>query len=81
MTLARAGPHRVRTPRSRFREYLPYRMLEVEQLANLVPAGNGEYIRGAGYRQSRYTHEAIAEIYALLMARRRRGEGGEPTRG
>ena len=50
-----------------------------EQLVNLAPAGVGEYIRSAGYRQSQYTHEVIAEIYALLMARRRRGEAGQPA--
>jgi hypothetical protein len=48
------------------------------QLLNLAPAGVGEYIRGEGYRQRQYTHELIAEIYALLMARRRRGEAGQP---
>ncbi len=45
----------------------------------LTPAGVGEYIRGGGYRQRQYTHEVIAEIYALLMARRRRGETGQPA--
>jgi hypothetical protein len=50
-----------------------------KQLANLAPAGVGEYIRRAGYRQRQYTHEVIAEIYALLMARRRRGEAGQPA--
>lgn len=50
-----------------------------EQLVNLAPAGVAEYIRREGYRQRQYTHEVIAEIYALLMARRRRGESGQPT--
>jgi hypothetical protein len=49
-----------------------------EQLVSVAPAGVGEYIRSEGYRQSQYTHEVIAEIYALLMARRRRGETGQP---
>jgi len=48
------------------------------QLLNLTPTGISEYIRGEGYRQRQYTHELIAEIYALLMARRRRGEVGQP---
>ena len=49
-----------------------------EYLLGLAPSGVGEYIRGQGYRQRQYTHEVIAEIYALLMARRRRGETGRP---
>jgi hypothetical protein len=40
--------------------------------------GVAELIAGGGYRQRQYTHEVIAEIYALLMARRRRGETGKP---
>jgi hypothetical protein len=47
-------------------------------LIDLAPAGVGDSIRGGGYRQRQYTHEVIAEIYALLMARRRRGETGKP---
>ena len=37
-----------------------------------------EGIRKAGYRSTDYTHELVAEIYALLMARRRRKASGRP---
>jgi len=50
-----------------------------EQLLELAPVGIAEYIRGEGYRPRQYTHELIAEIYAVLMARRRRGETGQPA--
>jgi hypothetical protein len=48
-------------------------------LIDLAPTGVGDSIRSRGYRQRQYTHELIAEIYALLMARRRRGETGKPA--
>jgi len=38
----------------------------------------GERIRRAGYRRNQFTHELVADIYALLMSRRRRGETGKP---
>ena len=50
-----------------------------ERLLNLAPPGISEVIRTAGYRPRQYTHEVIAEAYALLMARRRRGETGKPA--
>lgn len=50
-----------------------------ERLLALAPLGVGEVIRGGGYRPREYTHEVIAEIYALLMARRRRGQTGQPA--
>jgi hypothetical protein len=46
------------------------------RLLALAPAGVREVIRTAGYRAKDYTHEVIAETYALLMARRLR-EGSE----
>lgn len=46
------------------------------RLLALAPAGVREIIRTAGYRARDYTHEVIAETYALLMARRLR-EGSE----
>ena len=49
-----------------------------ERLLDLAPDGVREFIRRAGYRRSEYTHELIAEIYALLMSRRRRGHTGQP---
>jgi hypothetical protein len=48
------------------------------RLLGLAPAGIRESIRTADYRKSQYTHELIAEIYALLMARRLRGVYGQP---
>jgi hypothetical protein len=49
-----------------------------ERLLDVSPPGVGERIRRAGYRRSQYTHELVADIYALLMSRRRRGETGKP---
>jgi hypothetical protein len=40
------------------------------QIANLI--------REAGYRRDEYTHEIVAEVYALLMIRRRAGQTGRP---
>lgn len=48
------------------------------RLLDIAPTGVGERIRRAGYRRSQYTHELVADIYALLMSRRRRGETGNP---
>ncbi len=48
------------------------------RLLNLAPVGIREGIRGAGYRSNDYTHELVAETYALLMARRRRKASGRP---
>jgi hypothetical protein len=48
------------------------------RLLDLAPAGISANIRTANYRTSQYTHELIAEIYALLMARRLRGVYGQP---
>jgi hypothetical protein len=49
-----------------------------ERLLEIAPPGVGERIRRAGYRRGAYTHELVADIYALLMSRRRRGESGKP---
>lgn len=49
-----------------------------ERLLAIAPKGVGERIRRAGYRRSQYTHELVADIYALLMSRRRRDETGKP---
>jgi hypothetical protein len=48
------------------------------QLLELAPEGVREGIRRAGYRKREYTHEILAELYALLMSRRRRGHSGQP---
>lgn len=45
----------------------------------LAPLGVGEFVRSGNYRPTEFTHEVVAEIYALLMARRRRGERGQPV--
>lgn len=49
-----------------------------ERLLGLAPDGVADVIRRGGYRRVEYTHELVAEIYALLMSRRRRGEHGQP---
>lgn len=49
------------------------------RLIDLAPPGVAELIRRAGDREREYTHELVAEIYALLMARRRRGQTGKPS--
>lgn len=48
------------------------------RLLNLAPAGIREGVRDAGYRTNDYTHELVAETYALLMARRQRKAFGKP---
>lgn len=48
------------------------------RLLDLAPDGVREGIRGASYRPNDYTHELVAETYALLMARRRRKASGKP---
>ncbi len=50
-----------------------------ERLLELAPEGIRRFIRQAGYRRGEYTHELVAEIYALLMSRRRRGQTGQPA--
>lgn len=47
-------------------------------LLDLAPEGVAEFIRNGNYRSYEYTHELVAECYALLMSRRRRGQGGRP---
>lgn len=49
------------------------------RLLALAPEGVRVGIRSAGYRRNDYTHELVAETYALLMARRRRGQTGRPA--
>jgi hypothetical protein len=48
------------------------------RLLGLAPPGVSEGIRKAGYLSRDYTHELVAEIYALLMARRQRKASGRP---
>lgn len=56
----------------------PEDVADGERLLGLAPPGVSERIRRAGYRRSQFTHELVAETYALLMSRRRRGETGQP---
>lgn len=49
------------------------------ELLDRAPTGLRESIRQAGYRSADYTHELVAETYALLLARRRRGATGRPS--
>jgi hypothetical protein len=46
------------------------------RLLELAPDGVRETIRSAAYRRRDYTHELVAEIYALLIARHRRQASG-----
>ena len=48
------------------------------RLLAVAPLGVREGIRTAGYRAKDYTHEIVAETYALLMARRLRAGGEQP---
>jgi hypothetical protein len=49
------------------------------RLLGLAPEGVREGIRNSGYRSSDYTHELVAETYALLIARHRRKVSGKPS--
>lgn len=49
-----------------------------ERYVSLLPAGVARVVRQAGYRRREYTHEVVAEVYSMLMARRRLGKTGRP---
>lgn len=49
-----------------------------ERYVELLPAGLAKLVREAGYRPWEYTHEVVAEVYSILMARRRLGQTGRP---
>ncbi len=49
------------------------------RLLDLAPDGVREGIRNTEYRSGEYTHELVAETYALLIARRRRKAFGKPS--
>jgi hypothetical protein len=49
-----------------------------ERYVELLPDGVAMFVRKAGYRRREYTHEVVAEIYAILMIRRRQGTTGRP---
>lgn len=44
----------------------------------LLPPALARIVRQAGYRRREYTHEVVAEIYSILMTRRRLGQVGKP---
>lgn len=48
------------------------------RLLGLAPPGIAEIVRGADYRSRDWTHELVAQTYALLMVRRRSGQTGQP---
>jgi hypothetical protein len=48
------------------------------RLLELCPDGIANDIRSANYGVQSYTHEVVAEVFALLMERRQRGQGGKP---
>jgi hypothetical protein len=48
------------------------------RLLERCPDGIAEDIRSANYGVPSYTHEVVAEVFALLMERRQRGQGGKP---
>ncbi len=49
------------------------------KLLTLATVGISEGIRSAGYLSKSFTHEVVAETYALMMARRIRGHRDKPT--
>lgn len=49
-----------------------------ERYVELLPEGLARLIRQAGYRHREYTHEVVADVYAILMIRRRQGKTGRP---
>jgi hypothetical protein len=49
------------------------------RLLQLAPDGIQNSIRNAGYGERQYTHEVIAETYALVMLRRLAGGSGQPS--
>jgi hypothetical protein len=44
----------------------------------MLPEGFAKLVREAGYRPNEYTHEIVAEIYSMLIGRRRVGQTGRP---
>ncbi len=49
-----------------------------ERYLELLPEQMARFVRLAGYRRREYTHEVVAEVYSILMARRRLGQDGKP---
>ena len=61
-----------------FDRCLPEDVVDGKRLLEMAPEGVRENIRRARYRPKEYTHEVVAEIYAMLIGRRRRNELGRP---
>lgn len=49
-----------------------------QRLLRQAPPGVAESVRQGGYRRRGYTHQLVAEVYALLISRRRRGQTERP---
>ncbi len=49
-----------------------------EELLALAPVGIAKNIRSGGYRRREIVHELVANLFALLMARRKAGGTGKP---
>jgi hypothetical protein len=49
-----------------------------ERYVDLLPEGLARHVRQVGYRRREYTHEIVAEIYAILVIWRRQGNAGQP---
>ena len=49
-----------------------------EHYVELLPEGLAKLVREAGYRPREYTHEVVAEVYSMLMGRRRAGQIERP---
>jgi hypothetical protein len=49
-----------------------------KRYVGLLPEGLARLVREAGYRPREYTHEVVAEVYSILMARRRLRQTGRP---
>lgn len=50
-----------------------------EHYVELLPKALARLVQQAGYRRREYTHEVVAEIYAMLMTRRPQGATGRPS--
>ena len=48
------------------------------RLLGLAPTGVSNSIRASGYRRYEYTHELVAQIYSLLIARHKQEESERP---
>jgi len=49
-----------------------------ESYLGMLPEGFAKLVRRAGYRPNEYTHEIVAEVYSMLIGRRRVGQTGRP---